>query len=191
MDEGRAVVSVLASAAADGRAASAIGAGNAVVILGITGLVLFLQFRARRVRAVMFVWVALLTARGLLPPGPARTTAAGLAFLAVGLVVSAVFGWLRGRTMPLWRDRDGVVWRRGDSVTLRLWLLTIGARFALTGVEYALFDEPFNGGSFLLGFGLTLAVQQVVLMRRGRASAPGGADARGGLGPAGVLGSVG
>ncbi|MBZ4323014.1 hypothetical protein [Streptomyces huiliensis] len=191
MDEGRTVVSAVASAAADGRAASLIGAGNAVVILGITGLVLFLQFRARRVRAVMFVWVALLTARGLLPPGPARMTAAGVAFLVVGLAVSALFGLLRGRTMPLWRDRDGVVWRRGDAVTLRLWLLTIGARLALTGVEYALFGEPFDGGAFLLGFGLTLAVQQVVLMRRGRALVPGGTEPGGGLGPAGVPGSAG
>ncbi|KAB7844338.1 hypothetical protein [Streptomyces mobaraensis] len=191
MDEGRTAVSAVASAAADGNGAGLLGAGNAVVILGIVGLVLFLQFRARRVRAVAFVWVALLVGRGLLPPGPARTTAAGLAFLAVGLVVSAVFGWLRGRTMPLWRDRDGVVWRRGDSVTLRLWLLTIGARFALTGVEYALFHEPFDGGSLLLGLGLSLAVQQMVLMRRGRALTPGGTEPRGGLGPAGVPGSAG
>ncbi len=89
----------------------------------------------------------------------------------------------------MWRDRDGVVRRRGDSTTLRLWLLTIGSRFALTGVEYALFDEPFNGNAFLLGFGVTLGVQHAVLMRRRRALSPAGAEPEGGPGPAAVPGS--
>ncbi|KNB51357.1 hypothetical protein AC230_17460 [Streptomyces caatingaensis] len=162
------------AAAGGGHAAQTIGAANALLVLAITGLVLVLQFRARRVRAAAFVWVALLLGRGLVPPGPARVTAAGLAFLALGLAVSAVFGVLRGRAMPLWREADGTVWRRGDSRVLRLWLLTIGARVAVSAVEYALTDEPFNGNAVLLGFGVTLAVQHAVLLFRRGALRRGG-----------------
>ncbi|GAA0390424.1 hypothetical protein [Streptomyces luteireticuli] len=169
-------VRAAAGAAGDEHVAQLIGGANALLVLGITALVLVLQFRARRVRAVAFVWVALLVVRGLVPPGPARATAAGLAFLALGLAVSAAFGVLRGRAMPLWRDADGTVWRRGDSAVLRLWLLTVVARCAVSAVEYALTDEPFNGNAFLLGFGVTLGVQHAVLLfRRGtlRRGGPG------------------
>ncbi|MBH1938697.1 hypothetical protein I5Q34_31300 [Streptomyces sp. AV19] len=161
-------ISVLAAAGAagDGQAARLIGGANVLLVLGIMALVLVLQFRARRVRAVAFVWVVLLVGRGLVPPGPSRATAAGLAFLVLGLAVSAVFGVLRGRAMPLWRDADGTVRRRGDPAVLRLWLLTVGARCAVSAAEYLLTDEPFNGNAFLLGLGVTLGVQHAVLLSR-------------------------
>ncbi|GAA2934197.1 hypothetical protein GCM10020221_32380 [Streptomyces thioluteus] len=172
-------MSVLAAAGAAGdeRLAQLIGGANALLVLAVMALVLVLQFRPRRVRAAVFVWVALLVGRGLVPPGPARVTAAGLAFLVLGLAVSAVFGVLRGRAMPLWRDADGTVWRKGDSTVLRLWLLTVGARCAVSAVEYALTDEPFNGNAFLLGLGVTLGVQHAVLLSRRTALRRGGPEA--------------
>ncbi|MEV8038926.1 hypothetical protein [Streptomyces sp. NPDC086182] len=63
--------------------------------------------------------------RGCVPPGPSRTTSAGVAFLVAGLVVSVAAGILRGRTMPMWRDAGGRLYRKGGRVTLLLWLATV------------------------------------------------------------------
>ncbi|GAA4571404.1 hypothetical protein [Planotetraspora kaengkrachanensis] len=138
------------------------------LIVGVTVLILVSQFSVRPVRPLTYLWVALLVARGCVPPGPARTTAAGIALLIAGLAVSVVFGVLRGRTMPMWRDQNGRLYRRGGQVTLLLWLATIAARLSLGAVGELAFGEPFNGNALWLGIGISFGVQHLVTTRYGR-----------------------
>lgn len=134
--------------------------------VGITVLVIGLQFTTRPVRWQAWIWVVLCVARGLVPPGPARATTAGIALLVASLLASALFGAVRGRTMPMWRGRDGVVYRRGGGVTLLLWLATIATRLVFAAVGHAVFDEPVDLDAVWLGLGVTLAAQHLVMTRR-------------------------
>ncbi|BFV61073.1 hypothetical protein KCMC57_up61770 [Kitasatospora sp. CMC57] len=139
-----------------------------LLILVVTAAIVVSQFSARPVRAVTYLWVALLIVRGCVPPGPSSPTAAGVAFLVAGLVVSIAAGVLRGRTMPIWREPDGRLQRKGDRLTLLLWLATIAVKLGLGALAEAAFGEPFNANALWLGLGVTLGVQQVVLTYCGR-----------------------
>ncbi|MER7004926.1 hypothetical protein ABT297_18035 [Dactylosporangium sp. NPDC000555] len=142
---------------------------NGLIIVAITVFVIIRQFSVREVRPEMLVWTALLVARGCFPPGPARATVAGIGLLAAALVVSVIFGVLRGSTMPMWRADSGLVVRKGGRVTLWLWLATIAARLVLGAIGSAAFGEPLNFNALWLGMGVTLGVQHLVMTRRAAA----------------------
>ncbi|MEV5706594.1 hypothetical protein [Actinoallomurus sp. NPDC052274] len=139
---------------------------DVALAVGIALLVIVLQFTTRPVRWQAWIWVVLCVARGCVPPGPARATTAGIGLLVVSLIASAIFGAVRGRTMPMWRGPDGLVYRRGGGVTLLLWLATIATRFLVSGLGLVVFHEPVDLNALWLGLGVTLAAQQLVMMRR-------------------------
>ena len=141
---------------------------NAVIVVAVVVLVVVRQFTVRPVTPRMYIWVALLVARGCVPPGPARLTPAGVVVLAASLAVSVGFGYVRGRAMPVWRDGDGGIWRRGGRVVFLLWLATLAARVVVDGFGQVVLHEPFNLDALWLGFGVTLAVQHFVTGVRGR-----------------------
>ncbi|MEU6216365.1 hypothetical protein ABZ845_02415 [Streptomyces sp. NPDC047022] len=141
---------------------------DVLLMVGITALVVVSQFSARPVRPVAYLWVVLLIARGCVPPGPGRMTVAGVAFLAAGLVVSAIAGVLRGRTMPMWREADGTLYRKGGRTTLVLWVATVVVKLGLGAIAEATFREPFDGDALWLGLGVTLGAQQMVMAYYGR-----------------------
>ncbi|MFG1867822.1 hypothetical protein [Micromonospora arborensis] len=141
---------------------------DVVFVLGVVAVMLLSQFTARPVRPLTYLWVALLVARGCVPPGPARPTATGVTVLVAGLAISVVFGVLRGRTMPLWRDDIGRLYRRGDRVTLLLWLATFAVRLLVGGLGLVMLGEPVNLDALWLGIGVTFGVQQIVMSHRGR-----------------------
>lgn len=141
---------------------------DALLVLTVVTVMLFSQFTARPVRPRAYLWVGLLLARGCVPPGPATPTPAGIAVLAAGLAASAFFGVLRGRTMPMWRDGSGRVYRKGGRVTLLLWLATFAARLLVGGVGLIALGEPVNLDALWLGVGVTLGVQQSVMASRAR-----------------------
>lgn len=142
---------------------------NVGLIVGITLFVVIRQFTVREVNSNMYIWIAVLVVRGLFPPGPARLTGAGIGFLIASLVISVIFGIVRGTTMPMWRDETGKLLRKGGKMTLVLWLLTIVTRLALGGWAELQFGEPFNANALWLGMGVTLAAQQLIMTRRGAA----------------------
>ena len=137
---------------------------NTAFVAAIVAIVLIRQFTVRPVRASMFVWIVLLLARGILPPGPVRPTATGIGFLAAALVASAVIGVWRGKAVPMWRTDSGQVFRRGDRLTLGLWVLTIAVRLALAVAENHVDHTPFNANALWLGAGVTLGAQQLVML---------------------------
>lgn len=137
-------------------------------VLGVVTVIVISQFTARPVRPLTYLWVALLIARGCVPPGPATATAGGIAVLIAGLVVSVFFGVLRGRTMPMWRDDSGRLYRKGGRVTLLLWLATLATRLLLGGFAQVALGEPFNLNALWLGIGVTFGAQQIVMACYGR-----------------------
>ncbi|KOV80469.1 hypothetical protein ADL01_12285 [Streptomyces sp. NRRL WC-3618] len=139
-----------------------------LLIVGVTAVIVWSQFSTRPLRSLTYVWAALLIVRGCVPPGPSRTTPAGIAFLVAGLIVSVVAGVLRGRTMPLWREADGRLYRKGGRETLLLWLATVAGKVSLGAVAEVAFGEPFNGNALWLGLGVTLGVQHLVMTSYGR-----------------------
>ncbi|MFE0653898.1 hypothetical protein ACFVZH_35590 [Streptomyces sp. NPDC059534] len=143
-----------------------------LLVVGIVGVMLASQFSARPVRPLAYVWAALLIAHGCVPPGPARATTAGIAFLIAGLAVSVVFGFLRGGAIPVWRDAAGRPHRKGDRVTLLLWLATLASRLLVGGLGTAAFGEPFGLGGLWLGVGVTFGVQHAVTSYRARRLPP-------------------
>lgn len=148
---------------------------NAVFIVAVVVLVLVRQFTARPVRPVAFVVIALLIVRGCVPPGPAAPATAGITFLVTGLVLSAAAGVWRGATVPMWRDAGGTVLRRGNGTTAALWVFTLALRAGIAAVEYFTTHAPFNANALWLGAGVTLAAQQLVMLRRlPRIPAPAG-----------------
>ncbi|MEU7428025.1 hypothetical protein [Streptomyces sp. NPDC040750] len=139
---------------------------NVAVILVISAIVIVSQFNVREVRAQTYLWCVLLGLRGLLPPGPSEATASGITFLVIGLLFSFGFGYYRGRTIPMWRDQTGRLLRKGNRLTLFLWLGNLLERFVLGAIAAAFFGEPFNGTGIWLSVGVTLAAQQWAMQRR-------------------------
>jgi hypothetical protein len=88
---------------------------------------------------------------------------ADLALVAVSGVVSASLGVWRGRTTAVWRDAQGIWWRRGSRLTLVLW----GALFAARGVLYVVdraagHPEASGVGALLITLAVGFAAQNAV-----------------------------
>lgn len=139
---------------------------NVAVILLISAIVIVSQFHVREVRAQTYLWCALLGVRGVLPPGPSEATVPGVTFLVIGLAFSLGFGYYRGRTIPMWRDGTGRLLRKGNRLTLVLWLSNLLERFVVGAIAAVFFGEPFNGTAAWLSVGVTLAAQQWAMQRR-------------------------
>ena len=102
------------------------------VILGIAVLVLLIyrQLSTRPVNASALRLIAILIIIGLLQTVPFlnRNHAHPLTFAAVGgsLVLAAIFGALRARTIRVWLQ-DGQAWSQGNWLTAALWIASLAA----------------------------------------------------------------
>ena len=147
-------------------------AGNIVIALAVLALILSRQLRTREVREEQpYRIMAILAVIGVVEvvqfaqhhdvPGVAW------ALIAASLVVGAALGVARGLTVHVWRE-DGVLYRKGNAVTLVLWLISLGSHIALDAVL------PHTGGdasglgstSILLYLAVTLGVQQLYVLQR-------------------------
>lgn len=97
---------------------------------------------------------------------PAHETLSVL-LLAAELAAGVLLGWVRAATVTVWRDAQGVVWRRGGGWTVAAWIGSILARLGLAGVGYLL-GVHSAAGAFMVFFAVTLVAQNVILDRRGR-----------------------
>lgn len=92
--------------------------------------------------------------------------ATGVAMLAASLVVAAVFGVIRARTIRLWRE-DGVLYRQGNALTVVLWLVAIGVHF---GADVLIDDsgaaKGLSSAALLLYIAVSFGVQRVVVQSR-------------------------
>ncbi|MBO9556441.1 hypothetical protein [Cellulomonas sp.] len=152
---------------------STMSAANAVLGLAVLAWVLWRQVQVREVAtersprgllvlAGIGVWTA---AQGI--DGTAVSPVA-VALVVAGVAVSAAFGALRGQLQPVWRDGSGRVLRRGNALTVALWLAAIavhvGVDALVTWVDPA--AAGLAGGSLLVCLALSLMAQRLVVRER-------------------------
>ncbi|ALE05262.1 hypothetical protein AL755_06890 [Arthrobacter sp. ERGS1:01] len=104
--------------------------------------------------------------------GKVQITGAAYAALVIGLVSGAVFGWLRGRFVHLWRV-DGVLTRQGNWLTVVLWVVGIAIHLGLDDAGVLL--SPNNGAVNSLGtvgimlyLAVALAAQRFATLARAK-----------------------
>lgn len=155
-------------------------------LLGLVGLawILWRQTQVREVRSDRNPRVLLvLAAAGLWQVGSFldehAVRPAAIALLAGSLVVSAAFGLLRGRVHPVWREADGRVLRRGNALTVALWIAAVAAHLGID--VYARHVDSAAAGlataSLVLYLVVSLGVQALVVRERAAHLAPALADA--------------
>ncbi len=132
----------------------------------VLAYVLYRQLHVRPVTTRTFVLGAILVFYGLVSGIP--TAGTGVVFLVVSLAISIGFGIWRGASMHMWRAMDGVIYRRGTAITVILWGVTVLAKGVLGGYEVSA-THTFTVGPIWLAMGVTLAVQQSVMVTRAKA----------------------
>ncbi len=136
---------------------------NAAIFLAVLAYVLHRQFSTRAVTSRTFMLISILFAYGLYSGLP--TAPLGITLLGTSVVVSIGFGLWRGASMRMWLAPDGVVYRRGTTLTITLWVITVTIKIAIDVWETTR-THTFSTGSIWLAMAVTLAVQQLVLLRR-------------------------
>jgi hypothetical protein len=89
------------------------------------------------------------------------------AIWAGSLVLAVAFGAARGAQVHVWRN-DGVLTRQGNAITVVLWIVGLGVHLGADKLIGAT-DSTANGlgyASLLLYFGIALAAQRFVTLRR-------------------------
>lgn len=100
-----------------------------------------------------------------------QISAAAYGALIVGLASGALFGWLRGRYIHLWRA-DGVLMRQGNWLTVVLWVVGIALHlgFDVAGVLLSPNGHSDSLGTvgIMLYLAVALAAQRFATLARAR-----------------------
>lgn len=98
----------------------------------------------------------------------------GYVFMVVGLASGALFGLLRGSLLHVWRS-NGVLMRKGNWVTIALWIVGLAIHLGLDQVATAMapaadrgFTETLGSASIPLYLGIALAAQRFALLAKAR-----------------------
>ncbi len=164
---------------------------NVVIGVAVVALVLGRQLAARRVKTdgggrLMLI----LGGVGLIQAGQylnrvGHVSGVGVTVAVISLSIGALLAYARANTVRIWRQEDGW-WRKGNGLTLVLWLLSIGSHFGIAALATAFSPGDgtdiagLGGATLLLYLGVSLGLQQLVLERRvaGVAGAVAGAAAQ-------------
>ncbi len=138
-------------------------------ILAMTAYAIYQQTITREVTAKgRFKMAVIYTVIGVAVGGfmlPAGALGWGLLFLS--LAVSAVVGVIRGRRTDVWMQPDGRVVRKGNAVTITLFLGLIAAKFALGTLAYfAHVSDGAGFGEIMVMIAIMIAVQAEIVYRR-------------------------
>jgi hypothetical protein len=133
------------------------------------------QLRARPLKeqrpySMMIVLAVLGSFQIIQLAGHEQITDAAYAAMVAGLASGAVFGWLRGRYVHLWRV-DGVLTRQGNWLTIVLWVLGIAIHLGLdqAGVMFSPDSGAINSlgtVGIMLYLAVTLAAQRFATLAR-------------------------
>ncbi len=96
-----------------------------------------------------------------------------VAWLAAMIVVGGALGVIRAFTVKLWRVDEGLALRKGTLVTGVLWVVSLGAHFAMENrIDASTHISGFGASSLLLYLAITYGVQREVVRWRAAAVAP-------------------
>jgi hypothetical protein len=95
----------------------------------------------------------------------------GIGLLVVSLVLAAVFATVRAYSVRIWLAADGAWWRRGNALTLVLWLLSIGSHFGVDVLAVKLAGpgsdvQGIGDASLVLYIAVSLGLQNLLVARR-------------------------
>ena len=142
-----------------------------IAIVAMTGYAVYRQTvvsevatRHRFTLAIIYGLVGLIAGGFALPHG-----VAGYAMLITGLVLSAVIGIVRGYRTDIWMEPGGRIVRKGNAVTILLFLGLVAAKFGIgvlawfTGVQ-----DGAGFGEIVLMIAIMVAFQAEIVCRRAR-----------------------
>jgi NAD/NADP transhydrogenase beta subunit len=90
-----------------------------------------------------------------------------IGWIVVSLVVAAAFGAVRATTVQVWRDPNGVAWRRGTWLTAALWIVAIAAHLGLDVViDHASGINGLGTATIYLYLAVSLGVQRELIRAR-------------------------
>lgn len=143
-----------------------------IAILAMTAYAIYKQTIVSEVRdsgrfklAVIYAVIGIAVGGFMLP-----NRALGWGLLAISLALSAVVGVIRGRKTDVWMEADGRVVRRGNVLTIALFLGLIVAKFVLGTLAYfAHISDGAGFGEIMLMIAIMIAVQAEIVYRRGQA----------------------
>ena len=96
--------------------------------------------------------------------------ALGWGMLALSLALSAIVGVVRGRRTDVWMQPDGRVVRKGNALTICLFVGLVAAKFALGTVAYlAHIADGAGFGEIMVMIAIMIAVQAEIVHRRAQA----------------------
>lgn len=138
-------------------------------ILALTAWAVYRQTVVSPVRFsyARFKMAGIYAAAGLLVGGFDTPSGwAGWSMILIGLALSVVVGWIRGRLTRMW-VAESTVWRQGTALTVGLFLGLIAAKFALGTLAYvAQIDDGAGFGEVLVMIAVMIAVQAEIIHRR-------------------------
>jgi hypothetical protein len=151
------------------------GLANALVVLGVIGVVIARQLRPRQVTAGGRWWLvpavmAVLAVRdgGIIDSAHPEVSTA---MLAAETVVGVAMGVVWAATTRMWTERDGSVWSQGTRATIGVWMAGIAIRIGMYGAAAAMGVHQHTG-SVLLAVAATLLLRSGVLLWRARSLEP-------------------
>ena len=140
-----------------------------VAIIAMTGYAIYLQTvvsvvatNARFKLAIIYGLVGLVVGGFALPHG-----VAGYGLLIAGLVLSAVVGVVRGYRTEIWMEPDGRIVRKGNLVTILLFVGLVAAKFVMGVLAY--FEGIQDGAGFgeiMVMIAIMVAFQAEIVFRR-------------------------
>lgn len=151
---------------------------NVIVGVLVVGLVVARQVQVRRVKEDSAAkLVLILGVIGVVDTAQAlhghALGAATIGLFAVELALAAGLGAARAASTQVWRDRDGVAWRRGNWVVVGLWVVSLAAHLGLdAAVDHASGVSGLGTSSVLLYLAVTLGVQRELVRSRAARLAP-------------------
>ena len=121
---------------------------------------------ARFKLALIYGIVGLSVGGFYLPPSPTSWL-----ILCGGMLLSVIVGVARGKLSRVWREPDGKVFVQGTPLTIALFLMLIGAKFAIGTWQYLTHRSTEHGGfgEVLILIGLMVAMQAEIVWRRAQA----------------------
>lgn len=125
--------------------------GTIVIALVVIGLILYRQTRERPVKDNPFKLPLILGIVGVVQTvnyvGSVHTVPVGeVVAVLIGFAVAAALAVPRAHSMEVYRNREGVLVRKGGVLTMVLWVVAIGAHIAISVLVPAIFGDGLGHG---------------------------------------------
>jgi hypothetical protein len=139
------------------------------IIIAMTGYAIYRQTvvsvvanQNRFKLAIIYGIVGLVAGGFALPHGPA-----GYGLLIAGLALSAVVGVARGYRTDIWMEPDGRIVRKGNALTILLFVGLVAAKFAMGVLAYFKGIQDGAGfGEIMVMIAIMIAFQAEIVHRR-------------------------